>query len=272
MGKSMPHRLRAYAERRGGRFMDSRGRTEKQFFQESNTLSAIIQKIRRTLRQEADEKTRATGNTFFKEPVQLHGVKSAQVSKIAKTFFQQIQGQSKTHVFALCEELWRCGFLEESFIACHWSYAVRNQYEPADLEIFERWLHEYVDNWASCDTLCNHTIGSFMVMYPRCLSRLKTWAQSSDRWLRRAAAVSLIIPAREGKFLQDIFAIADSLLLDEEDLVQKGYGWMLKAASQAHQQKVFDYVCAHKATMPRTALRYAIEKMPKALKEKAMAK
>lgn len=235
-------------------------------------MSVLIQQIRQTLKQEADEKTRSTGNTFFKEPVRLHGVKSALVDKIGKSFFQEIKGQSKTRVFAFCDELWRSGYLEESFIACHWSYALRNQFEPADLDIFERWLQEYVDNWASCDTLCNHTIGSFLVMYPDGLSRLKTWAQSPDRWLRRAAAVSLIIPAREGKFLKDIFAIADSLLLDKEDLVQKGYGWMLKAASQAHQQKVFDYVCAHKAIMPRTALRYAIEKMPKSLKEKAMAK
>lgn len=235
-------------------------------------MSAIIQQVRQTLEREADEKTRNTGSTFFKEPVRLHGVKSAMVGKIGKTFFQEIKGQSKARVFALCDELWRSGFLEESFIACHWSYALRYQYEPADLEIFESWLQEYVDNWASCDTLCNHTIGSFVVMYPSGLSRLKTWAQSSDRWLRRAAAVSLIIPAREGQFLEEIFTIADSLLLDQEDLVQKGYGWMLKAASQAHQQKVFDYVCAHKAIMPRTALRYAIEKMPKPLKAKAMAK
>ncbi len=235
-------------------------------------MSAIIKRIRQTLEQKADEKTRATGTTFFKEPVQLHGIKAAQVSKIAKSFFQEIKGQSKAQVFALCDELWRSGFLEESFIACDWSYALRNRFEPADLDIFERWLHEYVYNWASCDTLCNHTIGSFVVMYPSCLSRLKTWSQSPDRWLRRAAAVSLIIPAREGKFLEDIFEIADSLFLDSEDLVQKGYGWMLKAASQAHQQKVFDYVFAHKATMPRTALRYAIEKMPKELKAQAMAK
>lgn len=235
-------------------------------------MSAIIQRVRQTLKQEADEKTRTTGNTFFKEPVRLHGVRAAQVSKIGKTFFQEIKGQSKAQVFALCDELWRTGSLEESFIACHWSYALRSQYEPTDIKVFERWLQKHVDNWAACDTLCNHTIGSFLVMYPNCLSRLKTWSQSNNRWLRRAAAVSLIIPAREGKFLETVFAIADSLRLDKEDLVQKGYGWMLKAASQAHQQKVFDYVCAHKATMPRTALRYAIEKMPKALKAKAMAK
>ncbi len=62
------------------------------------------------------------------------------------------------------------------------------------------------------------------------------------------------------------------MLLDNDDLVQKGYGWMLKAASESHQKEVFDYVMKNKARMPRTALRYAIEKMPKDLKVKAMEK
>ena len=71
-------------------------------------------------------------------------------------------------------------------------------------------------------------------------------------------------------FLKDIFEVADILLLDGDDMVQKGYGWMLKAASEAHQKEVFEYVLAHKKNMPRTALRYAIEKMPRELKGRAM--
>ena len=109
-------------------------------------------------------------------------------------------------------------------------------------------------------------------MYPEHLEDLKKWAKSSNRWVRRASAVSLIIPARKGKFLNHIFEIANILLLDKDDLAQKGYGWMLKAASQAHQKEVFDYVIKNKAIMPRTSLRYAIEKMPKELKAIAMNK
>ena len=90
--------------------------------------------------------------------------------------------------------------------------------------------------------------------------------------MRRASAVALIVPARKGKFLPDILEIADILLLDKDDMVQKGYGWMLKAASEANQQEVFDYVIKNKSVMPRTSLRYAIEKMPKDLKIKAMEK
>jgi 3-methyladenine DNA glycosylase AlkD len=90
--------------------------------------------------------------------------------------------------------------------------------------------------------------------------------------MRRASAVSLIIPARNGKFLNDILEIADLLLLDNDDLVQKGYGWMLKAASEANQQEIFEYVIKNKKIMPRTSLRYAIEKMPKKMKAIAMEK
>jgi 3-methyladenine DNA glycosylase AlkD len=90
--------------------------------------------------------------------------------------------------------------------------------------------------------------------------------------MKRAAAVSLIVPARKGKFLPDILEIADILLMDKDDMVQKGYGWMLKASSQANQKAIFEYVMSKKAIMPRTALRYAIEKMPQDLKKKAMEK
>jgi 3-methyladenine DNA glycosylase AlkD len=62
--------------------------------------------------------------------------------------------------------------------------------------------------------------------------------------------------------LNQAFKTADAVLLDEDDMVQKGYGWMLKEASQAFPKEVFDFVNARKARMPRTALRYAIEKLP----------
>ncbi len=235
-------------------------------------MNNIIHKIRQELKQKADENTQRTGQKFFKERVRLYGVKTAVVRSIGKKYFKEIKEQSKVDIFKLCEDLWKSGYLEESYIACNWSYFLRKYYEPQDFLIFERWVKDYVSNWASCDTLCNHTIGSFLEMYSDYLSKLKIWATSSNRWVRRAAAVSLIIPAKQGKFLQDIFEVADILLLDKDDLVQKGYGWMLKAASHAHQQEVFKYVLANKTTMPRTALRYAIENMPKELKNKAMEK
>ncbi|MDK9708249.1 MAG: DNA alkylation repair protein [Desulforhopalus sp.] len=235
-------------------------------------MDDILQKIRRELLENAEEATRLSGQRFFKEAVRFHGVKSAVVDRISKASFKELKGLDKAEVFRLCEELWRSGYMEEGFIACNWSYFLRKSYEPEDFPVFARWVSDYVGNWAACDTLCNHTVGTFIEMYPEFLADLKVWARSENRWMRRAAAVSLIIPARKGRFLADILAIADILLLDGDDLVQKGYGWMLKAASQSHQQEIFDYVVSKKAVMPRTALRYAIEKMPKDLKAEAMKK
>ena len=60
-------------------------------------------------------------------------------------------------------------------------------------------------------------------------------------------------------------------MMDEDDLVQKGYGWMLKVAANNWQKDVFDFVVKHKNRMPRTALRYAIEKMPKNMRKIAMS-
>ena len=235
-------------------------------------MADILDRIRKELINNADEKTKLSGERFFKESVTMYGVRSATVIRIGKDYFKTITDKNKSHIFSLCEELWKSGVMEESFIACNWSYYVNKNYETADFETFEKWVNNYLDNWASCDTLCNHTIGSFVEIYPEYLSGLKRWAKSTNRWVKRASAVSLIIPARKGKFLDDIFEIADILHSDKDDMVQKGYGWMLKAASQAHQKDVFNYVMNKKATMPRTSLRYAIEKMPAELKARAMAK
>lgn len=235
-------------------------------------MNKIIETLRQELIVNADEKTKTSGERFFKEEVTLHGIRSAVVERIGKEHFNRISDKSKLHIFNLCEELWKSGYLEESFVACNWSYFVRKQYEPGDFKVFERWIDNYITNWASCDTFCNHTVGSAVVMFPDKITELKKWARSQNRWMRRASSVSLIVPAREGMFLKDIFEIADILLMDKEDMVQKGYGWMLKSASKPYQKEIFDYVIRNKKTMPRTSLRYAIEKMPDELKIMAMAK
>ena len=239
---------------------------------ESMNKGKTIRSIRQELLKNSDEEVLNGSKRFFKETIKPLGVKSAIVTRIGKDIFKTVSDKSKYQIFELCEELWKSGYLEESFIACHWSYYVHKQYEPEDLHIFEKWIDEYVDNWASCDTLCNHTVGTLLEMYPETVSALEEWTRSSNRWKRRAAAVSLIIPARKGLFFRQILNISDLLFGDNDDLVQKGYGWMLKASSEAHQKEIFHYVMEHRKNMPRTALRYAIEKMPPDLKKAAMAK
>jgi 3-methyladenine DNA glycosylase AlkD len=232
----------------------------------------IIADIQKELESNIDPAPKVSPSYYFKEEVKFHGVKTAVVGQIGRRRFQEIKDRKKEDIFALCTALLATDYSEEAFIACEWSYRLRDRFEPADIELFEDWLKKYINNWAKCDTLCNHTMGAFIEKYPQFTERLKEWAKSENRWLRRAAAVTLILPARKGKFLKEVFEIADILLTDKDDLVQKGYGWMLREAAKMHQADVFDYILKNKGVMPRTALRYAIEKFPDHLKKAAMAR
>jgi len=162
--------------------------------------------------------------------------------------------------------------MEEAFVAAEWLPKIVDQFQPDDLITFERWIDTYIDNWAKCDTFCNHTVGDFMMKFPQQVGTLMVWAKSPNRWLRRAAAVTLIVPAKKGLFLDESLKISDLLLTDTDDLVQKGYGWLLKAQTEKHPTEILAYVIKNKSTMPRTALRYAIEKLPKEQKTQAMKK
>jgi len=101
-------------------------------------METISKQIRQQLRQNSDSHTKASGQKFFKESVRVLGVKTAVVSKIAKTFNKEIKAMEKKQVFDLCEELWQSGYLEESFVACHYSYLISNKYLPSDFGILEK--------------------------------------------------------------------------------------------------------------------------------------
>jgi len=239
-------------------------------------MKDIISRLRQELQANADPEARASGEKFFKEneKVKLIGLKSSAVSKIGKKYLAEIKEAklSKGEIYNLCDELWQAGYHEEIAIACLWSEAQAKNYQSEDFKVFAGWVESYVTNWAACDTLCNHTVGSLLARYPELADHLLVWAKSVNRWVRRASAVSLIIPAKRGHFFGHVLSIADVLLTDSDDMVQKGYGWLLKAASATREQEVFDYVMKNKSVMPRTALRYAIEKMSPERKKAAMMK
>ena len=239
-------------------------------------MNDILSRLRQELQTNASPETRASGERFFKEneKVKLLGLKASVVKKTGKNYLAEIRKAklSKDKVYGLCDELWQSGYHEEIAVACLWSEAQAKNYQPEDFKVFADWVENYVTNWAACDTLCNHTVGTLITMYPDLAEHLPVWAKSPNRWIKRAAAVSLIVPAKHGHFFEYVVSIADILLTDADDMVQKGYGWLLKAAAATREQEVFDYVMKNKSAMPRTALRYAIEKMPPERKKLAMMK
>jgi 3-methyladenine DNA glycosylase AlkD len=235
-------------------------------------MNKTLSRIRADLKANIDVNTQKSFQRFFKEEVKYYGVKTETVGKVAKKHWSQVKALSKQEIFQLCEELYRSDYTEEAFIVSFWLPNYIQQLAPTDLPTFKGWIELYINNWAKCDRFCNHTIGDLIQKYPEALAEVKSWAKSGNRWLKRASAVSLIVPAKKGMFLQDALEISDVLLLDGDDMVQKGYGWLMKEESRVHQKEVFDYVVKNRLVMPRTALRYAIELMPKELKAEAMKK
>ena len=235
-------------------------------------MDPVIARIRQELNAYAEPAAQLTFQRFFKEAVKCYGVNVPTVTRIARKYWKEIKSREKQEIFRLCEELFKSGYCEEAFVVSNWVPLLRDWYEPADLAVFRRWIDTYITNWAACDGFCNHSVGDFISKYPDTVDELRRWTQSENRWMRRAAAVSLIVPAKHGKFLNEAIGIADLLLNDTDDMVQKGYGWLLKEASRHHQAEVFEYVMRNRKIMPRTALRYAIELMPENLRAEAMKK
>jgi 3-methyladenine DNA glycosylase AlkD len=235
-------------------------------------MDPVIAQIRNELLAIADPEIQQSSQRYFKEEIRCYGTKTAAVIALAGKYWKVVGKRPKAEIFALCEELYQSGYMEESFIVSEWAHRLSGNYEKGDLPVFRHWIDSYVTNWASCDGFCNHTMGDFVTRYPETVGELKRWTQSKNRWMRRAAAVSLIVPAKQGKFLRESMEIASLLLTDTDDMVQKGYGWLLKEASREHTSEIHAFVMENRRRMPRTALRYAIEKMPKDLRAEAMKK
>ena len=124
---------------------------------------------------------------------------------------------------------------------------------------------KYINNWDLVDVTCSHVIGKHLINKDR--SILYTWAKSEDLWTKRIAIVSTHYFIRKNE-LQDTFKIAEILLNDEHDLIHKAVGWMLREAGKRDLEKEEIFLKKYYNTMPRTMLRYAIERFPEEKRQK----
>jgi 3-methyladenine DNA glycosylase AlkD len=233
----------------------------------------IIDAITKELKLSVDPAYRDGSRQFFKEPIKNYGVRTPIIRKIANKFWPQVKNLSKSEIFELAEAMFALGYSELATIATAWVARFKKNFTKNDFGIFTKWVNKYFDNWAKVDDFCTHNLSCLIKQYPELTQPLFAWTKSKNRWVRRASAVAYIHAfGRPNQFLPQIFKTAAALLTDADDLVQKGYGWMLKEAASYNQKEVFDFVIQHKAKMPRTALRYAIEKMPLKLKQEVMTK
>lgn len=233
----------------------------------------VIRELRQELARYTDKKYRVNAQQFSKEKLKNPwGLKVPIMRRVSGKYFKRVKDLPKKEIFTLCEELLQSGNSEENNIAFDWARRCTKRFEKSDFRVFESWLKRYVRGWGSCDHMCVGALGELLFQFPEFVAKTELWARSRNRWLRRASAVVLIYSVRREKLLLSVFHRADLLLSDKDDLVQKGYGWMLKEASNRFPEEVFEYVMKHKREMPRTALRYAIEKLPSDMRKKAMKK
>ncbi len=164
-------------------------------------MSTILAQIRADLQANVDEHTKQISQHFFKENIKVYGIKTATVGKIAKKYWPQIKPLGKQEIFRLCEQFYSSDYLEEAGLVADWLPRYLEHLEASDITTFKHWIECYINNWAKCDSFCNHTIGDLIVKCPEIVGEVKSWAKSSNRWLKRASAVSFIVPAKRGKFL-----------------------------------------------------------------------
>jgi hypothetical protein len=149
----------------------------------------------------------------------------------------------------------------------------RSSFTPALLPRWKGWLAADLSaNWATTDALCGMLIGPLLVDRPALAGRLRPWARDRNMWVRRASAVALIPSVRRGTGLDLAYGIAARLHADRQDLIQKAVGWMLREAGKADADRLERYLLEGGARIPRTTLRYAIERFPAAKRQAIMSR
>ena len=126
-------------------------------------------------------------------------------------------------------------------------------------ELFNLYLSQTkrINNWDLVDLSCRFIIGEYLLDKSRDI--LYHLAQSPLLWDNRIAIVSTYAFIRKGQ-LEDTYALSDLMMQHSHDLMHKAIGWMLREAGKRDSERLYDYVMSHRADMPRTMLRYAIEK------------
>jgi 3-methyladenine DNA glycosylase AlkD len=148
----------------------------------------------------------------------------------------------------------------------------RRDFTPRLLPIWKRWLaRNHSANWATTDAICASLIGPLLVRYPPLGARMRVWARDRNMWVRRAAAVGLMPLVRIGLAGDLSYEIARRLHTDEEDLIQKAVGWLLRENGKKAPARLERYLRANGPSIPRTTVRYAIERFP-ARKRRALLK
>jgi 3-methyladenine DNA glycosylase AlkD len=126
---------------------------------------------------------------------------------------------------------------------------------------------EFINNWDLVDATAEHIVGAHLAEHSNKIKILRQWAESEHLWTRRIAMVSTFYDLRRNSF-EATLHIAKLLLKDDHDLIHKAVGWLLREVGKRDFKTEEAFLLEHYPSMPRTMLRYAIEKFPEPLRQK----
>jgi 3-methyladenine DNA glycosylase AlkD len=239
------------------------------------TPKGFAREATRLLRKHRDPAHAEGVGRYFKEAIHAYGVRTPILMKIEKDLYRRTEGKwTAAEAVELCEILLPKKYIEEKGLPLVTLQRFAEQLEPGFVRTAEKWLaSNYVDSWATVDTLAPYTLGSVIDRHPEVIPRIMKWTASRNRWLRRAAAVSFVVLARRGKCLDSAYEIAERLLHDKkDDLVHKANGWMLREAGDSDMKRLERFLLKHGPAIPRTTLRYAIEHFPEKKRKSLLIK
>ncbi len=238
---------------------------------EYTPAQAAIQ-IRKTLKQGGSVQRASGVQRFFKEKIKSHGWRTADLRRAIRLRRKQILlDHGFSFLVQVADALFSGSVLEEKVAGILLLESLDPQCGDREFRLFESWL-DRIRSWADHDGLVHSLIAPMVAAKPARVKNVFRWAKSNDRWHRRAACVALIRAARLKILFPQIVKLCDLLLDDQDDMVQKGLGWLLRETAKFDAKRTVPYLMKIRARSPRLVLRTACETLPPSLKKKILNK
>jgi 3-methyladenine DNA glycosylase AlkD len=222
----------------------------------------IANEVRCLLKDGGSSEHAAGVQWFFKEEIKSHGWYTAALRKAAVQFRRSLaKERGMDFVVQVADKLFSGRNLEEKVFAVFLLENQTKNFSDKEFDLLASWL-DRVSSWADHDSLVHDVLAPMVASEPDRVRHVFEWAKSENRWRRRAACVSLIRGAREHKFTKQIVRLSNQLLNDEDDMVQKGLGWLLREAAKADPEGTVPYLMKIRKKAPRLVLRTACETLP----------
>ena len=234
------------------------------------TPDYVADHIRRVLKDGGSAPHSEDVQHFFKEEVQSRGWYTAELRKFAVRFRRSIaRERGMDFLVQVADKLFSGRILEEKVMAVFLLEKQTKKIDDDEFQLFASWL-DRVSSWADHDALAHYLLAPMVAADPARCRKVFLWAKSPNRWRRRAACVALIRGARERRLFEQIMRLSNELLHDEDDMVQKGLGWLLRETAKADPKRAVPYLMKIRKNAPRLVLRTACETLPVAMRKQVL--